>query len=93
MEIIYKRNAQKDLAEINKYLSQFYPSTLANFYQELREHMDTLSSMPYIGVQYHSGYRKLSFAKYLVFYKVDKTKDTINVYRIVHGARDTEHLL
>ena len=87
--IEYLPLADDDLYDIADYFSQFYPSTLKIFMNTLEEHISNLQDMPYIGVEYKN-YRRLVVSDFLVFYKVLEDKKLVRIYRIIHGARDSE---
>ena len=91
----YMDLALMDVAEIKEYLSGFYPGTWIRFSEKLKENMETLTSLPYMCNFYRSGsdFRRLLVEDYLVFYKVDETKKTINIYRILHGARNIQRYI
>lgn len=88
-EIAYLPVAEQDLEDIADYLSQFYPSTLKKFMNMLEKHLSSLRDMPYIGTEY-GDYRKLVASDYLIFYKVLEEQNLIKIYRVLHGARDSE---
>lgn len=88
-EIEYLPVAELDLEEIADYLSRFYPSTLKKFMNILEKHLSSLQDMPYIGTEY-GGYLKLVALDYLVFYKVLEEQNLIKIFRVLHGARDSE---
>jgi addiction module RelE/StbE family toxin len=81
--------AEKELAVIDEYLSHFYESTAARFFERYDRQTSLLENMPYMGAVYKD-YRRLVVLDYLVFYKVDEESKTVSIYRVLHGARDIE---
>ena len=90
-KILYLPIAEQDLQEIAEYLSNFYPSTLKKFIDNFDDNIRLLQTNPCLGMPYHQ-YRKLVLTgtDYLVFYKVDETESAVKIYRVLHGARDSE---
>ena len=88
--IIFLPEALADSEEIRNYLSQYYHSTVTNFFAHLRKRTNSLKANPYIAPQHQEqpSYRKLVVGEYLVFYKVDEKKKQIKIHRILHGSRD-----
>jgi len=85
--IQYLPTMRQDIADIKAYLSQFYENTFPNFMAKLERNVKNLEDMPYIGVAYKD-YRRLVVDDYLVFYKVDETMHTVQIFRVLHGAQD-----
>lgn len=88
-EIEYLPFAMQDLEDIADYLSRFYSGTFKKFMNVFEKHLSSLRDMLYIGIEY-GDYRKFVVSDYHIFYKVIVEKNLIQVYRILHGARDTE---
>lgn len=88
-KVDYLSVAEQDIDDIGAYLSQFYASTFKKFMRSLKKSISHLKTSPYLGVPYRD-YRKLVVGVYLVFYKVDEEQKTVRIYRVLHGARDTE---
>ncbi|MCL2634589.1 MAG: type II toxin-antitoxin system RelE/ParE family toxin [Oscillospiraceae bacterium] len=94
-DVKFLPGADRDLIEIDDYLSQFYPSTAAIFFEKLDKKLLLLKEQPYIGAKYipNPEYRKLNVGDYLTFYTVDEENRKIEIYRILHGSRDMrQHL-
>jgi addiction module RelE/StbE family toxin len=79
--------AQRDLETIDEYLSQFYASTAAKFFEKYDRQTLLLEDNPYMGATYKD-YRRLVVFEFLVFYKVDEDSKTVSIYRVIHGSRD-----
>jgi addiction module RelE/StbE family toxin len=88
--MVFLPEAMADAEEIQRYLSQYYESTVRNFFTLLKGRIDTLKSNPYMAPAYprRPEYRQLVVEDYLVFYKVDEDKKLIEIHRILHGSRD-----
>ena len=93
--IVYMDLALEDVAEIKRYLSNFYPGTWPRFADKLERGISGLSAMPYIceAWQPKPTYRRLVVDKYLVFYKVLDAEKTIQIHRILHGSRNIQRFL
>ena len=91
----YLELAKHDIREIKKYLTQFYPGTPARFLATLKEKIGNLARTPYMYEAYpdYPQYRKLGVSKYLVFYTVDDEKRLVEIYRVLHGARNIAQYL
>ena len=87
---IYLPDAVTDRNEIKSYLSQFYKSTLKNFFSLLKKRTAKLKDNPYSCPVYKddSDYRVLVVGDYLVFYMVDEEHKIVEVHRIFHGSKD-----
>jgi addiction module RelE/StbE family toxin len=94
-KIQYLDLAKSDVKEIKNYLTQFYPSTPAKFLADLKEKITNLASMPGMYEAYHDNpsYRRMVVSSYLIFYKVDDAKQTVEIHRVLHGARDLSRYL
>jgi len=46
--VVFLKEAETDLDEIEEYLSQFYESTVRNFFSALKESLAVLEDMPNI---------------------------------------------
>ena len=93
--LTYLPGANRNLLEIDEYLSQFYPSTPAKFFSELDEKIELLKEHPYMCPKYiyNEKYRRLVVGDYLLFYTVDDDNNEILIHRILHGSQDiTQHL-
>ena len=94
-ELRYMDLALLDIADIKKYLSGFYPGTWPRFSEKLRSDVSGLASMPLMYPLWKpdSDYRCLAVNEYLVFYKINKSKKTVHIHRILHGARNIQQYL
>ena len=88
--VVFLPEARADSEEIRQYLSQYYESTVSNFFALLKERISYLKLNPSIAQSYadRPSYRRLVVDDYLVFYKVDEDRKLIGIHRILHGSRD-----
>ena len=92
-KIRYLKTAECDLYGIFDYISQDNPSAAASLLEKIDSSISLLASHPYMGVVpkdvrlKEKGYRMLVVDKYLVFYVVKDKGKTVQVRRIIHGAR------
>ena len=93
--------AEADLDEIADYISYELkePTTALKQLARIQEAMGTLEELPerhslvkdkYLAAK---GIRKLPIDNYLLFYTVNKSANTVNIVRILHGRRDWESIL
>jgi plasmid stabilization system protein ParE len=87
--------AEKDIDEICRYLSRFYPGTPGRFLDTLEKDFDNISLNPnmFPKYEYNKEYRKMVTGDFLVFYKTDEANNQIYIYRILHGKRNVGTIL
>lgn len=96
-EIRYLKTAECDLYGIFDYISRDNPPAAAALLERIDHSISRLASNPFLGripkdVRLkNKGYRMLVVEKYLVFYIV-KNK-TVQIRRIIHGARNYNFLM
>jgi len=96
-EIRYLGTAERDLIDIFEYIKKDNPSAAISQLERFDESISQLAINPFLGVIPKDerlkslGYRMLVIDKYLVFYVV-KT-ETIQIRRVIHGARRYSFLL
>ena len=96
-EVRYLSTAVADLEDIFDYILQDNPSAAASMLEKFDAAISRLAGNPYLGVVPRDerlrrlGYRMLIIADYLVFYVVKP--HTVQIRRILHGARDYRFLL
>ena len=96
MTITILKLARNDLHEIRKNLSDLGENPPIKLRKSFEKFIRQVSDMPYMFAQYEYNplYRRAVIAfGYLVFYQVDEKSEKINIYRVLHGKRDTEPLL
>jgi toxin ParE1/3/4 len=96
-EIRYLSTAEKDLIEVFEYIKKDNPTAAISQLEKFDKSISQLALNPFLGVipkderLKRLGYRMLIVDRYLVFYVI-KNK-TVQVRRIVHGARRYSFLL
>jgi plasmid stabilization system protein ParE len=87
--------AERDIDEICRYLSQFYPGTPGKFLNALEKDSDNISFNPnmYPKYEYNKKYRKTVTGDFLVFYKTDEAHKQVDIYRVLHGKRSIGTIL
>jgi len=96
-KIRYLSTAEKDLIEVFKYIKKDNPAAAISQLEKFDKSISQLALNPFLGVIPKDerlkklGYRMLIVDKYLVFYVI-KSK-TVQVRRIIHGARRYSFLL
>lgn len=95
--IRYLKTAENDLDEIFDYVLSDSPTAAVSILDQFDASISKLAQNPELGVVpkddrlKNLGYRMLIIGKYLVFY-VLKEK-TVQIRRIIHGARQYSHLI
>lgn len=94
-KVVLLKGARENLREIRTYLSQYYPSTPKKFRTEFEKQVAALQDHPYMFEEYAENpkYRKMVVMNYLAFYKVDEENHLVQIYRVLHGARDIKQFL
>jgi toxin ParE1/3/4 len=100
-DLVIAEAAEADLDEIADYISYELkePTTALKQLERIKEAMATLEELPerYSPVQDKylaaKGIRKLPVDNYLIFYTVNRSTNTVNIARVLHGRRDWESLL
>lgn len=93
----YLRRAQNDLIEIRDYIARDSPQRADAFVDRLERRMRILERFPRAGrvPRYprlaEKDLRVLVVESYLAFYKIKGA--TVEIHRVIHGARDYEPLL
>jgi plasmid stabilization system protein ParE len=88
--IVFLAGAESDMDNIEEYLSQFYASTVRNFFVQLKKQVLMLEDMPYMCPAYENDpyFRRMIINDYLLFYSVDEKRQLVLVHRIFHSSRD-----
>jgi toxin ParE1/3/4 len=85
--------AREDLDAIWSYIAKESPGAADCFLRRLSDRMYQLPRAPYVGErqnQYRDGLRSIVEGAYVIFYL--PTDDSIDVHRVLHGARDLPRL-
>lgn len=93
--IRYLPLAREDLQDVEDYVSGFYPSTSSHVMKALFTAISSLSKHPRLHEEYQENpyYRKMVVESYLVFYHVHEENQTVDIHRILHGARNIKRFL
>jgi len=93
--IKYLPDAAEDRNAIREYLSQYYESTVRNFFTLLKNRTTQLKAHPYSCPTYEHDpdYRVLVVRDYLVFYIVKEDDKIVEIHRIFHKSRDVRRWL
>ena len=89
MKLEFGHEARSDLFSIWQHLADIDPSAADRLTERLRARVQLLRQFPDIGVarpDIRDDVRMLVEAPYLILYRV--MPDTVQVVRVVHGARD-----
>ena len=94
-KIKFMPDTRDDLKLIKEYQSQFYPNTPKKFFALLRKRIGQLKEFSYSCPVYEDdeNYRKLIVGNYLVFYIVNESNKSVDVYAVFHGSRDIKQHL
>jgi toxin ParE1/3/4 len=84
-----RRQANRDLVEVCKYIARDNPSAAKRFAERLHERLMLLVRFPESGEQLTDSrgrqYRRISYGNYVVYFRPVDGK--IEICRIVHGAQ------
>lgn len=89
----YFPHAYKDLQEIQNYLDKIDRRLTDKILSAIQERIHGLEEMPlrYPKYVYRPEYRVLGVHNYMIFYVVVEEIKTVEIRRILHGARNLEH--
>jgi toxin ParE1/3/4 len=93
----YLPAAQADLISILEWIAKDNPSRAISFVDSLDDRIGQLGHHPLLGRFPRNpklreyGYRVLVVESYLVFYIV--RGHTVEIHRVIHGARNLDHLI
>ncbi|MBZ0188017.1 MAG: type II toxin-antitoxin system RelE/ParE family toxin [Candidatus Obscuribacterales bacterium] len=93
MKLFITSAAELDLEEIEAHISSDNPAAADRFLQLLLSRLNLLAEMPGIGRRrnkYARGVRSIAEGNYIIVYRVKN--DTVEVLRVLHGARDPERV-
>jgi len=95
MKLIISTAARADLAAIEDYIAVDNPTRAASFVDELVDRCEDLKMQPkrfaLVAPFRRAGIRRRPYRDYLIFYRI--VGDTVEVLRIIYGARQWELLL
>ena len=93
MKVRLTPEAKADLEDIGDRIAERNPARAVTYVQELRERATRIGEFPHAGPsrpQWGEGIRIAVHGKYLIVYRV--CDETVQVLRVVHGARDLDAL-
>jgi plasmid stabilization system protein ParE len=87
--LLYTQRALNDLAEIVGHITKDDADAASRFGSSLLDHVELLTRFPRMGsaIQKRPRVRKLAHSPFLIYYRVDGDKRTIEVLHLRHGAR------
>jgi plasmid stabilization system protein ParE len=94
-KIKYMDETEGDLFAIATYLDEINSELAKNHLGKIKEHISKLDSMHsrFPKHRQRPQYRWCSVYNYMIFYKVVESTKTVEIHRILHGARDIENLI
>lgn len=99
MNIIYSEYVATDIEEIYEYIAANDENAAYKMIEQFEHTILNLSEFPQLGniskiKELHAkNIRMIPIEKYLIFYKINKQKNELQILRIIHGARDYEKLI
>jgi len=89
-QIIFLEEAELDMDAVEEYLSQFYASTVRNFFNKLKKQVFMLEETPYMCQAYEDDpfFRRMVVGDYLLFYSVDEIHFYVRIHRIFHQSQN-----
>lgn len=88
--------AERDLVEIDAWLTRESPQTVTKVMRGLLDGLEQLESLPYSGPIVRDpwlasrGFRVLSRGRYAIFFKIHRL--TVVIYRVLHQRREWSRL-
>ena len=89
LKVLYHEEALADLKAILDWSWERHPETTERFAEGLLDHVDLLATFPYLGtrVKGHRGVRRLVHSPLFIYYRVDETRQLVEVLHFWHAAR------
>lgn len=100
-KIVHTDSFQRDLDAAVGYIALVLENKIAaaSLLNAIEKCYDELGKMPFMYEACHDpclqelGYRKAQINRYILVYKVDEAKKTVNILRLFHGRQDYEKLI
>lgn len=95
MYIVFKKKAQKDIKQIQKYRYRNAKISGQKFISELSSYIYNLSIFPEMGrmlLSQHS-VRKLVYRKYIILYQINYSLDLIRIIKIIQPKQNINIIL
>jgi toxin ParE1/3/4 len=92
--LVFTPLAETDLGQILDYIAEHRPLTAVAVVARIREKCNLVASQPLIGQvrpEFPGDYRSFPVERWVIFYRV--TGDTVEIHRIIDGARDLDSLM
>jgi toxin ParE1/3/4 len=92
--LVFTPLAEADLGEILDYIAQERPLTAVAVVARIRERCELVASQPLLGQlrpEFPGDYRSFPVERWVIFYRI--VRDTIEVHRVIDGARDIDTLM
>ena len=92
-KVLISPKAEKDIDDIADYIALDHPERAVKFLRFLSKKLIDLASTPLIGRERPAlelGLRSFPIDSYIIFYK--PLDDGIDIIRIIHSARDIDHI-
>ena len=95
MKVAFTYRAERDLEAIGDWIAQDNPTRAKSFVVELREACmrlaDNPRAFPILSRHRTHAIRRKAYRNYLILYRI--AGETIEVWHVIHGARDYETIL
>ena len=94
-KILYMDESRENLQEIADYLDEIDTNLADKILGEISERIQSLEDMPFRFPKYiyNQNYRWTGIKNYMIFYKVIDETMTVEIHRVLHGARNIKELL
>jgi toxin ParE1/3/4 len=92
--LVFTPLAEADLGEILEFIAKERPLTAVAVTTRIRETCELVASQPLIGQrrpEFPGNYRSFPIQRWIIFYRV--VGDTVEVHRVLDGARDLDSLM
>jgi toxin ParE1/3/4 len=91
MRLVVSRDADDDLLQIGRYLTERNPAAARSVAEEIDRKFWSLTYFPFMGRDRPSlgaGLRSIVAGVYVIFYRVEP--DRVVIMRVLHGRRDID---